>query len=220
MRPRDGLGNFGAVHSLADDEKREAHPALMSLSSDPLLPSADTHSAEEAAALPATPPSIPEAANADPLTGEAGAHPVGVGLGAAATGVVGAALGAIAGPAGVIAGTAAGALAGGLLGKQAAEAVNPTHEPEVVATNVASAGSTAEPSASSNELENAEVEAPTRPHKIAMPQSTTIIARTSYPEGNVRVAAYYRYLHRHEQGLGGDEIDDWVEAEKQVLRVD
>lgn len=187
------------------------------------LPPAD----REEIALPAeTAPALPPAANTDPLTGESGAHPVGVGLGAVATGVVGAALGAIAGPAGVVAGTAAGAVAGGLLGKQAAEAVNPTHEVESVATDAAfHTSATAESAGGAEESPSpaaaAAASAPTtHGRKIALPQSTTIIARTSYPEGNVRVAAYYRFLHRLEEGLAGDEIGDWVEAEKQVLKVD
>jgi len=56
-------------------------------------------------------------------------HPVGVGLGAAATGAVAGALGgAVAGPVGAVAGAAVGAVVGGLAGKSAAEMVNPTIE--------------------------------------------------------------------------------------------
>ncbi len=68
--------------------------------------------------------------NRDPLTGEPGAHPVGVGVGAAAGAGVGAAVGAIGGPVGVAAGAAVGGVVGGLMGKATAEAVNPTAEVE------------------------------------------------------------------------------------------
>jgi uncharacterized protein YcfJ len=73
----------------------------------------------------------------DPLSGESGTHPVGVGVGAAAGGAaVGAATGlvagAVAGPLGAAigaaAGTVIGAIAGGYAGKGIAETVNPTTE--------------------------------------------------------------------------------------------
>ena len=68
-------------------------------------------------------------ANRDPLTGAPGAHPVGVGAGAATGGAAGAAVGgAVAGPVGAAVGGAVGAVAGGLAGKANAEAVNPTIE--------------------------------------------------------------------------------------------
>src|SRR5437773_8433474 len=68
-------------------------------------------------------------ANRDPLTGEKGAHPVGVGLGTAAGGVAaGAAAGAVAGPIGAMVGAVVGGLAGGLAGKGIAEAIDPTEE--------------------------------------------------------------------------------------------
>lgn len=65
----------------------------------------------------------------DPLSGEIGAHPLGVGLGAIAGGAaIGATAGALAGPAGVVAGAAVGAVTGGLYGKAAAEGLDPTVE--------------------------------------------------------------------------------------------
>lgn len=70
----------------------------------------------------------PEDVNEDPLTGAAGAHPVGVALGATGGAAAGAAVGAVGGPVGVAVGAAVGGLAGGLAGKGAAEAVNPTLE--------------------------------------------------------------------------------------------
>jgi len=68
-----------------------------------------------------------EDANRDPLSGEPGAHPIGVGVGAAAGGMaVGAAVGVVAGPLGMAVGAALGAIAGGLVGKSAGELVDPT----------------------------------------------------------------------------------------------
>ena len=73
----------------------------------------------------------------DPLSGRAGAHPVGTGLGAAAGGVTagiatGAAIGTVAGPAGTAVGAAVGATVGavadGLAGKAVAESIDPTVE--------------------------------------------------------------------------------------------
>lgn len=67
--------------------------------------------------------------NPDPITGEPGAHPVGVAGGGTGGALAGAALGgAVGGPIGAAVGGAIGAVAGGLAGKGAAEAVNPTME--------------------------------------------------------------------------------------------
>jgi uncharacterized protein YcfJ len=68
--------------------------------------------------------------NRDPITGAAGAHPVGTGIGAAAGGVAaGAAVGTLAaGPIGTAIGAAVGAIAGGLAGKAVAEHFDPTVE--------------------------------------------------------------------------------------------
>ena len=72
---------------------------------------------------------IPDAANRDPLSGEPGAHPIGVGVGAAAGGMAaGAAVGTVAGPLGTAVGAAVGAIVGGLAGKGVAESVDPTAE--------------------------------------------------------------------------------------------
>ncbi len=74
-------------------------------------------------------PKTPDAdSNPDPITGEPGAHPIGVGAGAAAVGTAGAAVGAVAGPVGVVAGAAIGAVVGGLAGKSVAERIDPTNE--------------------------------------------------------------------------------------------
>ncbi len=66
--------------------------------------------------------------NPDPITDEAGSHPVGTGIGAAGGGMAGAAAGAIGGPLGAAVGLVAGAVVGGLAGKATAEGINPTVE--------------------------------------------------------------------------------------------
>lgn len=67
--------------------------------------------------------------NLDPLTGEPGAHPVGVGTGAAGGGITGAMIGgAIGGPIGAGIGAVVGAVGGGFAGKGVAEAIDPTVE--------------------------------------------------------------------------------------------
>lgn len=67
--------------------------------------------------------------NEDPISGEAGAHPVGAGVGAALGGAAaGAAAGAVGGPVGAVVGAAVGAVAGGYGGKAVAESVDPTVE--------------------------------------------------------------------------------------------
>ena len=58
-------------------------------------------------------------ANRDPISGEAGAHPVGTGIGAAGAGTIGAVVGSV-----------IGSVAGGLAGKGAAEKADPTVEDE------------------------------------------------------------------------------------------
>src|SRR5688572_18850202 len=77
--------------------------------------------------------------NPDPITGEPGAHPVGVAGGGTGGALAGAAIGgAVGGPVGAAVGGAIGAVAGGLGGKAAAEAVNPTQEDAYWRSNYAS----------------------------------------------------------------------------------
>src|SRR5262245_54217835 len=77
--------------------------------------------------------------NRDPLSGEPGAHPVGVGVGAAAGGAAAGALGgAAAGPIGAAVGAVAGAVAGGYAGKEVAESIDPTLESAYWRENYAS----------------------------------------------------------------------------------
>ncbi len=70
-----------------------------------------------------------ELRNEDPITGEAGSHPVGTGVGAALGGAAtGAVAGAVGGPIGTVAGAVIGGVAGGLAGKAVAENYDPTVE--------------------------------------------------------------------------------------------
>lgn len=66
--------------------------------------------------------------NADPITGEPGAHPVGTAVGGVGGAAAGAAIGALAGPLGALIGGAIGAVVGGGAGSAAAEAIDPTLE--------------------------------------------------------------------------------------------
>jgi hypothetical protein len=75
------------------------------------------------------PKDIKDLRNEDPISGAAGAHPVGTGVGAALGGAAtGAAAGAVGGPIGAAVGTIVGAVAGGLAGKGVAENIDPTVE--------------------------------------------------------------------------------------------
>jgi phage tail tape-measure protein len=70
-----------------------------------------------------------ELRNEDPISGEAGAHPVGTGIGAALGGAAtGAVVGMAGGPVGTVIGAIAGGVAGGLAGKAVAESYDPTVE--------------------------------------------------------------------------------------------
>lgn len=66
--------------------------------------------------------------NKDPLTGEPGSHPVGVGVGTTGGAVAGAAVGAVGGPVGAVIGSVVGGIAGAAAGKSLAEGINPTEE--------------------------------------------------------------------------------------------
>lgn len=77
---------------------------------------------------PTNSPSRPKSTHPDPITGEPGAHPIGVGVGATGGGLTGAAIGAAGGPVGVAVGAVAGAIIGGMAGKDVAESYDPTAE--------------------------------------------------------------------------------------------
>lgn len=66
--------------------------------------------------------------NEDPITGEPGSHPVGVGLGTTGGAAAGAAIGAAGGPVGAVVGAVVGGVAGAYAGKGIAERIDPTVE--------------------------------------------------------------------------------------------
>lgn len=66
--------------------------------------------------------------NEDPITGEPGSHPMGVGLGTTGGAAAGAAMGGLAGPVGAAIGAVAGGVAGAFTGKEIAEDLNPTED--------------------------------------------------------------------------------------------
>ena len=69
--------------------------------------------------------------NRDPVTGEPGSHPVGVGVGSAAGGAAAGALaGTVFGPIGTLVGAGVGVIAGAAAGKGVAERIDPTGEVE------------------------------------------------------------------------------------------
>ncbi len=190
-------------------------------------------------------PALPTA-SADPVVAEEVGHPVGVGIGAAGAGAAGAAIGAVAGPVGMLVGAAIGALAGGLIGGEVAAAgeepvgnadssytLPPLSEPRSVSTGSLGGGSIAEPSSGAllaGSDNNVPVSAaPVIPHVTApasageptsleADEEETSPVEDAYPEEEIRTSAYYRYLDRSASGLGGDEVEDWIEAERARLR--
>lgn len=66
--------------------------------------------------------------NEDPITGEPGSHPVGVGVGTAGGATAGAAIGVVGGPIGAVVGAVVGGVAGAYAGKGVAEKMDPTTE--------------------------------------------------------------------------------------------
>ncbi len=180
-------------------------------------------------------------ANLDPLTHEPGAHPVGVGVGAAGVGTIGALLGSVAGPVGMLVGTVVGALAGAVVGKDTAESVNPTEgtgkieaaagefvtpvtppripPPEPMAEPAFSAAPSPAPTHPRlRKIVLSGRSAPTAAAPVAIPLPLEVTAHDAYPEGSVRETAYFRYLERLRTGLPGNEVDDWTAAEREVLR--
>ena len=199
---------------------------------------------------PSTHLAAEETNHPDPITGEAGAHPVGVGVGAIGAGLAGAAIGAIAGPVGVLVGAAIGAVAGGLAGKEVAsaddepvsladqpyagaEAADPIYPAESLAgLDAGGMPGSVLPSAAIMSTPPAGVEesagqfhdaftTTTWQEAVAEDQaggeSESAAWEKESSEGTVRIAAYYRYLHRQEMGENGDALGDWVRAEQEVL---
>ena len=189
-----------------------------------------------------------EGAHADPMTGEPGAHPAAVGIGAIAAGAAGAAaIGAFAGPIGAVIGAAIGAVAGGLAGHEVAvardePAASPVEDLEADTSHSAMEGSglpspvepvseeniavfpgldlgspavTTQDTAAVGEEQvsggSGEAEGFTVGDEAARP-----FASGADPAEAVRVAAYYRYIHRLEDGRPIDAVADWYEAEREV----
>ena len=90
------------------------------MSATPITPDSDDATSAAADQPTAVPSTAAATGHPDPITGEPGAHPVGVGVGALSAGAAGAAIGSIGGPIGVLIGAAIGAVAGGLAGKEVA----------------------------------------------------------------------------------------------------
>jgi hypothetical protein len=185
-------------------------------------------------------------ASSDPVVADEVGHPVGVGIGALSAGAAGAAIGAVAGPIGILVGAVVGAVAGGLVGEEVAaagdlaETDNPDSsytapdlsEPTSLATQSTGYGSGAEPASGSlfsGADDNARIvsnrvpdlsgtrppmdleEAPLAPD--LQPEPATL------SEDTVRTSAYYRYVERETTGRPGDEVGDWVEAERELRGV-
>ena len=101
----------GAVPKLEENEPLAMDP----ISDEPL-----SHTNELTLETTDAAVSSEETLHADPITGEPGAHPASVGVGALGAGAAGAAIGALAGPVGIVIGAAIGAVAGGLAGHEVA----------------------------------------------------------------------------------------------------
>ena len=260
-----------------------------------------------------------ESSHTDPLTGEPGAHPAAVGVGAFGAGAAGAAIGALAGPIGAVIGAAIGAIAGGLAGHEVAVSNDETtetstadlnaedngsvtdvegrpssvagtpvpvggtpmilpgydvglplavppavpvddgsdtvtdvsfspaaaaargageyrefaagnalstpvagSEPSSPAVGSSSTGGSASVSATdrsalANDFGSAAVSEPAGADLFGKPDGPGFTVGAD-PTETVRTAAYYRYLDRLEAGRNGDELGDWLDAEREVTR--
>ncbi len=188
--------------------------------------------------------SAPETDSPDPITGEAGAHPVGVGVGALSAGVAGAAIGAVAGPIGVLVGATIGAIAGGLAGHEVAAApadpetpvsldkplptassglITPDESPFLADRSSADSGVTGKaPLVTESALPaflatSAEPETENDSEARAFDTNPVYTSHLSTEE-TIRAGAYYRYLNREETGTPGTDVEDWVAAENEVLQ--
>ncbi len=196
---------------------------------------------ETTASLPpadAAPDVTPETGSPDPITGEPGAHPVSVGVGALSAGAAGAAIGAIGGPIGMLVGATIGAIAGGLAGHEAAAASADPETPVSLEKPLPTASSgliTPDESSfladSSSADSGVTGEAPLVTESAlpaflatsAEPEETAFATHPVYTdhlgaEQTIRVGAYYRYLSREATGEPGTDVQDWLAAEKEVLQ--
>ncbi len=207
-----------------------------------------------------TPATTPEIDSPDPITGEPGAHPVGVGVGALSAGAAGAAIGMIGGPIGMLVGATIGAIAGGLAGHEVASApvdpetpvslekplptassglITPDESSFLADSSSADSGVTGEAPlvtesaipaffATSAEPEKTVAQMEAEPEETVTqtsvkPEETVTPTSPMYSthldtEQTIRTGAYYRYLDRESMGEPGSDFEDWIAAEKQVLR--
>ncbi len=188
---------------------------------------------------PETIATTPETGSPDPITGEPGAHPVGVGVGALSAGAAGAAIGAVGGPIGMLIGATIGAIAGGLAGHEAAASVEsaapvsldkplptassglitPDESSFLADSSSADSGVTGEAPLVTESALPAFLSTRAEPE----PEETEFDTNPVYTshldtEQTIRLGAYYRYLGREESRQPGSDMDDWIAAEKEVLQ--
>lgn len=189
-------------------------------------------------AADSAPVASPETDSPDPITGEPGAHPVSVGVGALGAGAAGAAIGAFAGPIGMLVGAAIGAVAGGLAGHEVAAApedsetatsldeplptassglITPDESSFLADSGSADSGVTGEAPLVTESAIPAAFAVSAEPEKPAA-QSSPVYATHLDTEHTIRASAYYRYLDRKAVNEPGSDFEDWIAAEKDVLR--
>ena len=185
-----------------------------------------------------TPATTPETDSPDPITGEPGAHPVGVGVGALGAGAAGAAIGAIGGPIGMLVGATIGAIAGGLAGHEVAAApadpetpvslekplptassglITPDESSFLADSSSADSGVTGEAPLVTESALPAFFATSAEPEQANTSAGPTLSTHHD-TEQTIRAEAYYRYLDRESVGQPGSDFEDWIAAEKEVLR--
>ncbi len=199
-----------------------------------------TASLSSADTLPATTPAID---SPDPITGEPGAHPVGVGVGALSAGAAGAAIGMIGGPIGMLVGATIGAIAGGLAGHEVAAApadpetpvsldkplptassglITPDESSFLADSSSADSGVTGEAPLVTESALPAFFATSAEPISTE-PEEKTFDTNPVYTdhlstEETIRTGAYYRYLSREAVEQPGTDVEDWIASEKEVLQ--
>ena len=182
----------------------------------------------------------------DPLTGEPDAHPGAVGVGAGMAGVAGAAIGMVLGPVGMLVGATIGAIAGGLAGHEVAAApadpevpvslekplptassglITPDESSIFADSTSADSGVTGEAPLLTESALPAAFATSAEPVETASTdeEATSFDTNPVYTdhidtEQTIRLGAYYRYLGREETHESGNDFDDWIAAEKEVLQ--
>ncbi len=182
----------------------------------------------------------------DPIPGEPDAHPGAVGVGAGVAGMAGAAIGAVLGPVGILIGATIGAIAGGLAGHEVAaapadpETAVPLDKPLPTASSglitpdessfmgdstSADSGVTGEAPLLTESALPAAFATSAEPVETAAydAEETSFDTNPVYTdhldtEQTIRVSAYYRFLGREEAHAPGNDFEDWIAAEKEVLQ--